>query len=72
MVTHVLVAYVFVVAVAGATDPQQDFTQPAMVAILAKQAVVRAFVNQVGGDDHGMGQQQTADDIQWQGGRQYQ
>ena len=58
VMTEVLRSDVFETAVTGAANPTQQASQLGVVLVLGKQRVVGTFVDQVGGDDHAVSQQQ--------------
>ena len=64
MVTKMFMAYPLVGAITGTRNPQQDLAKPGMVRVIGEKRIVRALMDQVGRDYHGMGKQQHTQPIQ--------
>jgi len=64
VVAHVLLAQVLELGVATAAQPAADIAGPFVVPGHAENGAMGEFVDQVGGDDHAVGQQQRAQRVQ--------
>jgi len=49
--------------VAGPGDPVEQAPQPGVVGLVGEDRIVGALVHQVGGDDHGVGQQRHGQEL---------